>query len=498
MAELLINNWGWIGNDEYLQTGDDLFDARDIDLSSTRVIRSNWAYNKWTSIWSSLSIKKYTKNAYTHVLSCTPDAKIWDWTTLRSIGYSSNTHQTVWSGNGTYNETTAQSEMRHFFIPYNAWRLVYTNWNWSTVSTIDISALPRLTDSSLVPWWSCYLWKGAIIFSYGNWIHEINPSPNTPTYNWEKVTLPIGAFVCNISYFNGLIWFVYTIEWKNATFIQWCSYDWTNYKLNNYITEITWQECIWATTDSNIIYWVSDKSINIFDWQNNNIIKTLYQRNGSTDYFYSENWGTENVCSYNNWFLRITSPNKVYFYWNKRTWFTKNLVEMKLDSWIVPSALWNDWYAIMKDGSNSRISYIDYLYNASSYVVTTPYTAGQYWTNKSGLSIRVWYNLKKINWWSIKISITTDKIIRNLSWETYGWYVELITISDATKTYIDITNQIIAEALWTANYSQEFGLMKIKIDLINWWQTTWSEWETRYSNTPEVFDIYITHNETKQ
>ncbi len=504
MAELLINNWWGIGNDEYLQTWSDLFDARDIDFSSTRLIKSNWAYNKGTSILTASSwiIKKYTKNTYTHVLSIhdwsTTYASIWDWTTLRNIWYNSYTHQTVWYWNGTYNEATAQNEIRHFFIPYNSARIVYTNYNWSSISTIDTSAYPRLTDSSLIPGASCYLWKWAIIFSYGNGIHEINPSPNTPTYNWEKVTLPIGAFVHSISYFNGQIWFIYTIKGQSSTFIQGCSYDSVTYKLNNYITEISGQVCIGAATDSNIIYWVSEKTINVFDWQNNTIVKKLYTRNGIDDYFYSPSGWSENICSFNDWFLRVLWVNKVYFYWNKRTGFAKNLVEMKLDSGYVPLALGNDWYSIISDWTNHRISLIWSNYNATSYVVTVPYTAGQFGRNKSGLSARIGYNIKPTNWGSVNVSIITDTIIRaNSNVEDYTDYVTIATISDATKTFYDITPDMIAKALQTAWYSNEWALMKLKITLTNWGSTTGDNWETRYLNSPEVFDLYINHEEVK-
>lgn len=500
MAEMLINNWGWIGNDEYLQSGSELFDARDIDFSSSRLIRSNWAYSKGTSIRTTWTwfLRKYSKNLYSHVLSYSDDAKIWDGWTLRSIGYNSYSHQTVWYGNGTYNEVTAQNEMRHFFFPYNAGRIVYANFNGSSVSTINTSTYPRLNDNSLIPWASCYLWKWAMIFSCWNGIHELNPSPNTPIYNGEKVTLPIGSFVHNISYFNGQIFFVYTIDGNTSTFIQGCSYDSVTYKLNNYITEIPWQECIGATTASNTIYWVSSNTINMFDGQSNTVIKKLYTRDWINDFFYSPSNGSENVCSYNDWFLRVLSTNKVYFYGNKRTGFAKNLVEMKLDSWYVPLALGNDWYAIISDGINHRISLIWSNYNQKSYVVTVPYTAGQYGRNKEWLALRLGYNIKTTSGGSIKVSITTNNVIRtNVPPEEYSQYVDIATITDSTKSYFDITNVMISKALWDAGYSSEWALMKLKIELTNWGITTGDNGETRYLNSPEVFDLYIYHDEVK-
>lgn len=501
MAEMLINQWEWMWSDEYLQSWNELFDCRDIDFSSSRRIRSNGAYARWwdpiRTATSQYWLYKYTKNTYTHVLSYWDDAKIWDWTTLRWIWYGSRTHVTVWVWNWTYNETTASSEMRHFFFPYNSARIVYTNYNWSSIATIDTSAIPRLNDASLYPWASCYIWRGAILFSYWNWIHAVNPSPNTPVYLSEKVTLPEWANVKNISYMNGLIWFIYTITGKNSTFIQWCSFDWTNYKLNTYVTEVSWQVCIWATSDSWMIYWVSEWEINEFNWAQNSVIKSLYERSWTQDYFYSSSWWSECVCSFNEWFLKIVAPNKIYSYWNKRAWYKKNLTELKLDTWYQALALVNDWYAIIHDSWNHRISWVDSKYNASSYVITMPYTAWRYSSIKEWLWIRVWYSLKKSSWGSIKISIITDSMIRNYWFENYSNYIEIANISDYTKTYLDITPNTIALALGNSSYSNEFSLIKIKIELINGWQNFYADWSVRYSNTPEVFDLYYYHEEVK-
>lgn len=379
------------------------FDCRDIDFSSSRRIRSAWAYNRETAYRTGASqynLKKFTRNLYTSVFSYTDDAKIWDWTTLRSIWYGSHTHITVWSGNWVYSEIpvpwiSSPYEMRHFFFPNGAGRIVYTNYNGTTIATIDTSTIPRMNDTASPPWASCYLWKGALIFSYWNVIYDLNPSLNTPALPTEKIVLPNWARVQHLAYFWGMIWIIYQINWKSSTVIQWCTYDGVTYKLNNYNTEIAGQVCIGATTEASTIYWVSERSINEFNGAQNIVVKTLYERSWINDYFSSQSGGTENVCAYNNWFLRITGTNKIYSYGNKRTWYKKNLTEIKLDTGYEMLALGNDWYGVTHDSWNHRIAYSDSTYNASSYVITMPYTAGRYWVNKSGLSIRVWYNLEK-------------------------------------------------------------------------------------------------------
>jgi hypothetical protein len=54
----------------------------------------------------------------------------------------------------------------------------------------------------------------------------------------------------------------------------------------------------------------------------------------------------------------------------------------------------------------------------------------------------------------------------------------------------------IAKALETAGYSDEFSLIKVKIDLVNGQLRTGIS-ETRYAVSPELWDLYLYHEEIK-
>ena len=72
----------------------------------------------------------------------------------------------------------------------------------------------------------------------------------------------------------------------------------------------------------------------------------------------------------------------------------------------------------------------------------------------------------------------------------------MATITDPNEQRFDITKWMISKALWDALYSDVFSLMKIKIDLVGGWNWSWTyPIEQWYPNTPEVFDIYISHEE---
>ena len=508
MAELLINQWGWIGDSELLQSGNDIFDAQWLDLETWRSIKLsiNFSWADWRELMispTSTTFKKATDNtSYATALSNTTDWKIYNklTSTLNSTWYRSDTHFTVGNTNDTYDVTTAPNGMRHFMIWYDTGHIVYTNWSWSTINTIDVSANTLLKENNWLPWAMEMVWKWSLLFAYGNNIFEINPNPNTPVLNGVKIELENGAFVWNISYINWLIHIIYTLN--DDTIIRTCSYDGTTYKLTNYCNKIQWKLCIWSATNNWVIYWVSSDTLFLYDWQNNTILKTLYIRN-TDKYFYniSLNW-VWSTCSFYDWFLYISSTTWYYKYWTKKPNKRQNLVFIplatgrKIETWA------NWWKAII---FVVRATFSDRIYLTSEpttsaywtwFAILPAYTAGQYWTYKKWLAIRIGYNLRKTQWWSILVYATTDKIIRNNTTEQYSNYVLLATITDPNEQRFDITKWMLSKALWDAWYSDVFSLMKIKIDLVGGWNWSWTyPIEQWYPNTPEVFDIYISHEE---
>lgn len=502
MAESIINYWEWIGDDQYMQSGYEVFDSHNIDYSTSRKITAVWTYTwtDWTEVltWvASTSIYHVTEINWVTAMSIwTWNAKVYYWWTTTDIWYSSRNHLTIWTWLSAYNETTNPNWMRHFFIPYNAGRIVYTNYNWTSVWTIDISAIARLNIAWAYPWAMCYVWKWSMLFSYWNWIFSLNPSTTTPSYTKEEIELPEWAFVNFIRYYWWQLWIIYTIEWINSTFIQWATYDGTDYKKSTYHVEVAWQKCIWACADSGTIYWVSDISINVFDWVQNTIIKTLYDKDWTSQYFYNPNGNQSRwVISYNAWFIRINSVGKFYLYWTKKPNTKKNLTEVSLSTSQQIACFSDGWKALVYNTPNTK------MYNCTtdkamynSYIITNPFTWWRLSQRKKWLWMNIGYNMRQSWWGTIAISIITDDIIRSNNWENYSDYVTIATITDPTNTFFEIMPTTISSALWTAWYSEEFGLIKIRIDLY-WWSAAWWLTETRYNYFPDLFDIYFYYEE---
>ncbi len=502
MAESVINYWEGIGDDQYTQNWYEVFDAHNIDYSSGRKITAIWTYTwqDWAELItgaSSTGLFNATEVNWVTALSFSSwEAKVYYSGTLNWIWYTSQNHITVGTDLSAYNETTNPKAMRHFFMPYNAWRIVYANYNGSTVGTIDVSAIAKLNVTWAYPWAMEYVVKGSLLFSYGNNIFSLNPSTTVPVYTKIEIELPEWAFVNFLRYYWGQLWIVYTKEGINSTFIQWASYSGTAYTLNTYHVEVSWQKCIWACSDSWVIYWVSETSINVFDWSQNHIVKTLYEKNWTTGYFYNPNSRQSRwVISYHDWFIRVNWVWKYYLYWTKKPNTKKNMTEASLTTGEQISCF-SDWgkAIVYHTGSTKMYNCLTGYSMYNSYIVTNPFTWGRLSQQKKSLRIRIGYNMKQSNPWTIKVSIITDDIIRSNSWEFYSDYVELATITDSSNTFYEIMPTTISSELWSAWYSDEFGLVKIRIDLYWAWLVWWLT-ETRYTNHPDLFDIYFTYEE---
>lgn len=79
---------------------------------------------------------------------------------------------------------------------------------------------------------------------------------------------------------------------------------------------------------------------------------------------------------------------------------------------------------------------------------------------------------------------------------TSSW-ATIATITDNAKTNRTIMLQEIASTLGSASFSEEFPLFKIKLTL-NAGDAYSGTGNTIFRKTPEVYDIYLTHEEIKQ
>lgn len=487
MANLTINNfWGGIWDDPFLARDWECLDMDWIDIRTTpRKISCDesflWSYAS-SSLVSNDTLSYVTETSNGIVQSYWSNCYI-NSASINALVAGADRHITVGSNNLDYNLTTNPEGVRHIFFTYdnatNPIKVVwYVGWVYAiiapTASTSGWAAPANIPSSRATA--VCYLWAGAVLFARGNRIYEYNPSTQTLAAGGFKIELPIGAIVKNIYYFWGLIQIVYTIY--NDTYIHGCSYNGTTYTLNTYADKTAGEKCLSSTVANNIIYWISTNGIFAFSWSSQLVKKYTFSSSA--------------ICSYNKWILRIADATSFYEYGANKPWygspFTKKTSSIPI-VWITETRI------VTLSGITFRLDVQAWAYKATNYYTTHPYTAGLFWQIKKWSSYHIGYTLPKTYTdssilCSIVVSIQTN--------ETYAsntaTFHTIATISDANSTYIDIMPNMINKALETAWFSSNFWWIKFKLTL-NAWDPYSAYGNTLFRKTPEVFDIYLYHDE---
>ena len=501
MAELLINNWWWIGDDPFLVRENECIDMDWIDIRTTpRKIQCAksffWIYA--TNLFTGTDTANYiTETVDWIVQSYSSNCYIWS-TSITSLVAGSDRHVTVGSNLSDYDATTNPEWVRHIFFTYNnSTNQIQTVWYdaWVRVLWTWANWIPAPINTS---WWASpanivnnrctavrFLWKWSIIFARGNKIYEFNPDTSTLTAG-AKIELEIGAVVQNLYYYNWQITIVYNIG--NDCYIRNATYDGTTYKLTYYADINPGEKCISSTMSRGVIYWVSTSGI--------------FQYSGQSQLVKAYTLTTSAICSYNKWVLRIGDwSNFIEFGVNKPWYWTPltkksiptGVIRLVSENYIITYQSWSNQYRLDNDLSSD-------LYKANNYYTTAPYTAGQFWIKKAGLWFVIWHRFQPLSQYtttttqcSITVAIQTDLMERTNS-ATYVT-VETITDLESSKTIIGLND--IATALQTAGHSNNFGYIRFKITL-NAWDPYVAYGSTLYRKTPELFDFYITHDELQR
>lgn len=490
MAEMLVNNWGGgIWDDPFLARDGECFDMENVDIRTTpRKISCDQSflgtYATETSPYTD-SLRYVSESIDWLVQSYDSHCFIDSWD-ISAIVAGADMHYTVGSNFQDYNITTNPEWVRHFFFTYNNSTnpIIIVGYSWG-VRAIIWSSINTSWSAGQPPAWLrttavCYLWKGAMLFARGSKIYEVNPeAPTAPS--WAKIDLPVGAVVKYITYQGWIINIVYTIN--NDTYIHGCTYDGISYKLYPYADKTAWEKCLSAVSNWAFIYWISTTWIFIY--------------NGNSKLVKKFTFTTSAICSYNKWILRIAEWTDFYEYWVNKPWYGSPLTKKS-------SALQIYWVTeryilTFQSGTNKwRQDTLQTAYKNAEYL-THPYTAWQFWIAKKWLWIRIGYTLPRSTY--IDASIQCSIVIKLQTYDMYAsninTFVTIATIVDNTKTSKDIMFTEISKALWDAWWSDEFSWFRILIEPKAW--DPYSAYgNTVFRKTPEVYDMYITHEEIKQ
>jgi len=482
MAELLVNYWGWwIWDDSFLNRTGECLDMQWIDIrTSPRFIRANGSEkgSYASTIYTGTDTLNFVSEAWNTIAYSFSTKAIVNTTTAVNAG--SDIHCSVGTSNDAYNATTNPAWLRHFFFMSSFATIEVANYDWTSTTSINSAAILQKETTAV-----CYLWDGAMIFARQNFIYEVNPSALTLNTT-AKVKLTQGAIVKYITYYNWLIQFVYTIG--NDTYIQGCTYDWTTYTLNTYSDKTRWYKCISAVSDAWVIYWVSSGWVHMFSGQSQ-LVKKL-----SEDYSWQiDTFSDSTRVSYNKWLLKIVDVNYYYEYGSTKPWYNSSLTKKSLTTntyWVTENYIYT-----YTNGSNLwKVDNIETsLFKRTNTYYFHPYTAGEFWYKKEGTGVRIWYSLPVV--WSettvawITISILTDDMER-----ASASYLDIVTITDESKTSYDLMSTTIAKALWDAGYNNQYWYIKFAITLLAG-NPQVAYWNTLYSKTPTVYDFHIFHDE---
>ncbi len=496
MAELLINNWGWIGDDPFLVRENECIDMDWIDIRTTpRKIQCAKSFfgSYATNLFTGTDTSNYiTETVDWIVQSYSSNCYIWS-TTITSLVAGSDRHVTVGSNLSDYNITTNPEWVRHFFFTYDnstnpikeVWYVAGVRAVLHTINTSWWAAPADITSNRCTA--VCSIWNGSIIFARGNKIYTINPSVATPLVaSGAKIELEIGAVVQNLYYYNWQITIVYNIG--NDCYIRNATYDGTTYKLTYYADINPGEKCISSTMSRGVIYWVSTSGI--------------FQYSGQSQLVKAYTITTSALCSYNKWVLRIGDWSNFIEFGVNKPWYWTPLTKKSIptgviilvsENYIVTYQSWYNQYRLDNDLSSG-------FYKASNYYITAPYTAGQFAIKKAGLGFVIGHRFQPLSQYtttttqcSITVAIQTD-LMERINSATYVT-VETITDLESSKTIIGLND--IATALQTAGYSNNFGYIRFKITL-NAWDPYVAYGSTLYRKTPELFDFYITHDELQR
>lgn len=487
MAELLINNWGGISDDPFLTRPGECLDMDGIDIRTTpRKIQALqsflWTYASDTAPYND-TLAYVTESIDWVVQSYWSHCYI-TFTNIDALCAGSDRHLSVWSNISDYNATTNPEWVRHFFFTYdnatNPIKIVtYSGWvlaNRTAVNTSWWASPANIISSRCTA--VCYVWKWSIIFARGNKIYEFNPDTEVLSA-WAKIELEIGAVVKNLYYYNWQITIVYNIG--NDCYIRNATYDGVTYKLTYYADISKWEKCLSSTMNRGMLYWLSTSGI--------------FQYSGQSQLVKAYTFTTGAICSYNKWILRIWDIDKFYEFWVNKPWFWTPFT--KITTVLTIQWVSENYIITFQSGLNKFRLDAQWAFKTGNYYITAPYTAWQFLAKKTGLWITIWYRFLPLSSYttttiqaSITVGIQTD-IMERINTATY---VTVSTITDLEATKTDISLNEISKALETAWYSSNFWYIRFKITL-NAWDPYTVYWSTLFRKTPEVFDLYVTHNE---
>lgn len=487
MADLLMNNWiWWISDDAYLGRNWEVADMSDIEIRDTgrkitmsKSIKSPTYFASW-SVSTRGNLIQITDTPY-GLVSLKSNAS-----TTNSVWLDSNNMTTTISGGPTHNQQfdiSQYSADQHFIFSYNwaANNIYVLSSNMGTLNATKDTVAGAQSNAHTTA--TCNLWDNTILYAKSNNIYAIN------TTTWAisgtaKATVYTGSVIKYMYLTNDLVIVVSVVN--GNTYFHTYTVNAAGAMTLRYEKCVLGFACISAVWDNGTIYWISAEWVHMFSWENEQVKFYIFT--------------TSARVNFNKNILRIVDGTNFYEYGKKKPWYSR-VLSKKTISQSMPAV--SQYYIWVEETSESRAYLSDYAsYIASGSIISLPYTAWEFWINKKGMRIRIWYDLPILTQYTSQTVLCSIlvQVRTNVMKRAGAWYLTVLTISDISVHGVEVLSSVIAKALNDLSpwYSTDFNHIEVKLILNagDEFAAAWSN--TLYKNTPEVFDFHIAHDEITQ
>ncbi len=469
------NFWGGISDDDFIWPENSVLEMDSIDAQTNeRYIQCMDRFTvdgDYSHTWTALWIKEtsyWPFRGWSWVINPT-------WTILTTGLVTVDGMESVWSGLTQIN----------YFFGRTDWVRKTDYIGTTNIGAISTTGYPTANTEVTAIWTHVT----NILFGKDNLVYSYSTTTDTTVLAatltpWTKI-----KYIYSYSYDSVVV----ATTNGNDTFIYELEFTGSAYTIVSK-TPIYSAKLLSAVGNYNELYWVSRYWIHIYQARQNQFVKAVTLSEDTNIW-------------YNRWVVLIDGSAKIRYYNKKKpgrniilsettTSYTANLISNTAILWFVTGG--------------SRLLYQWGAYKRDNFLTLRPLDGGIYNVPKADLSYRFWYMFQAWAypnpWTAMKISILIQTDWMEMI--NTAKYISVGEITDSTNGispdslgnprygYMEITPNMVKDALQTAWYPSTFWYARTKILLQAWDEFTTPTWY--YRKAPKLFDLTIKANFVKK
>lgn len=480
----------WMSNDDYAWSAGMVFDAKNVDLSSSKWVklsRSQWfdspnllftqaqwrpiALLEWQSFTNRLiaSRNAILKNFINNEFDISD--KLWSIANMTSYSIWNNEYGLIfWN---------LWNTAKLYFWQMNTSALdlwIWTNWANLVDSLISLPNDVNGDSSTFKEKCPIIIKWGSIFLPAWNWpahnVYKINILTTSfpPTFTASLDFLALDRWY-DVRYLTS-IWdqiIVYTSNWDH-----WKQYFWNGID-NAPERVIDWYDrpILWGATINNIDY--------VLTWTFRK--RELYQ----VQWYQAQKLFETDVAVKNQW--------EAKFFFDTENWWS-NLIETIWDTLVLPAQtyfykFWNNKIGLPKNLSRVRLwgftNLIHYNDKNSDRLIICSQTSGYNWT--------FGYYIADSNIWEPSQTANTysTRFIWKIEWLKYDWgsyWIKKAWVK--CKVWYDLPLRLWTDSIWD-NWINVYAKIDDWVEYFNFYTYVYNNWN--YTTKPEIWDIYRVNNQ---